>query len=170
MFTRQSFIQISGPRAARARNLVARFRVVLIWLLTVCCGLQVRAQVNTGTLSGQIEDASGAVVPGATLTVTEQTTGFSRQAKTDGDGTYVFPDLPIGLYTVTVEANGFETVKGTATINVGFSRSLRLSSTRRIDRPDHRSHREWSCSLPRRCFHQHIGQQGYDFRYTSLPA
>src|SRR6266581_2998969 len=122
MFSSELFTQILGPRAARARNLVAQFRITLICLLAVClpCGLQVNAQVNTGTLSGQIEDASGAVVPQATMTVTEQTTGYSRQAQTDNDGNYVFPDLPIGQYTVTVEANGFETVKGTANINVGF--------------------------------------------------
>lgn len=123
-----------GPSAATPWNLV-QFRLALICLINLCLliGLPASAQVNTGTLSGQIENASAAVVPGATVTVTEQTTGYSRQAQTDGDGSYVFPELPIGQYTVTVEANGFETVKGTATINVGFrSRSdfhLRVGST-----------------------------------------
>src|ERR1700758_499753 len=135
MFSSELFIQIFGPRVAKARNLVAQFRIPIICLFAVCLlgGLQVNAQVNTGTLSGQIEDASGAVVPQATLTVTEQTTGYSRQARTDNDGNYVFPDLPIGQYSVTVEANGFETVKGTASINVGFRARadfhLRVGST-----------------------------------------
>jgi hypothetical protein len=113
---------------------LAQVQSALICLI-VCLvfGLRASAQVNTGTLSGQVEDASASVVPGATVAVAEQTTGYSRQAQTDGNGTYIFPELPIGQYTVTVEANGFETVKGTAIINVGVrSRSdfhLRVGST-----------------------------------------
>jgi hypothetical protein len=123
MFTKILFIRLSRARATScAWSVFTQFRTAFICLLTVCllCGLQVSAQVNTGTLSGQVEDASGAVVPGATLTVAEQTIGYSRQVKTDSDGNYMFPELPIGQYTVTVESNGFETQRGTATINVGF--------------------------------------------------
>ena len=94
-------------------------------------GSEARAQVNTGTLSGQVSDATGAVVPAATLTIRDQNTGYTRQVTSDGEGNYVFPDLPIGKYTVTVEANGFETERGAATINVGVrSRSdFRVSAS-----------------------------------------
>jgi hypothetical protein len=145
MFTKILFIRLSRARATScAWSVFTQFRTAFICLLTVCllCGLQVSAQVNTGTLSGQVEDASGAVVPGATLTVAEQTIGYSRQVKTDSDGNYMFPELPIGQYTVTVESNGFETQRGTATINVGFrsrsdfhlsvDRQARRSRSRRV--------------------------------------
>jgi hypothetical protein len=96
-------------------------------------GFVARAQVNTGNLSGQVTDATGAVVPAATLTIRDDNTGYTREVKSDGEGNYVFPDLPIGKYTVTVEAAGFETERGAATINVGVrSRSdfhLQVGST-----------------------------------------
>ena len=58
-----------------------------------------RAQVNTGTLSGQVTDASGAVIPAAKLTIQENNTGYTREVTTAGDGNYAFPDLPIASIT-----------------------------------------------------------------------
>jgi len=96
--------------------------MVLCCAVAFCALNEMRsdAQVNTGSLSGQVTDTSGAVVSGAALVVKDENTGYSREAKTGGDGEYVFSDLPIGQYTVTVEAAGFQTLKGAATINVGF--------------------------------------------------
>jgi len=96
--------------------------MVLCCAVAFCALNEMRsdAQVNTGSLSGQVTDTSGAVVSGAALVVKDENTGYSREAKTGGDGEYVFADLPIGQYTVTVEAAGFQTLKGAATINVGF--------------------------------------------------
>ena len=78
------------------------------------------AQVNTGTLSGQVTDASGATVSGATLTVTDAGTGYTRVVKSAGDGNYIFPDLPIGHYKLTIEAQGFTTQQESETISVAF--------------------------------------------------
>jgi hypothetical protein len=101
-------------------------------LLCLLATDRTHAQVNTGTLSGQITDASGALVQGATLTIKDESTGYSRIVKSASDGNYVFSDLPIGHYSLTVEAAGFETEKESATISVGFrSRSdihLRVGS------------------------------------------
>lgn len=102
-------------------------------ILCLLSGSIAQAQVNTGTLSGQVTDASGAVVPGATLSVKEEATGYTRIVKTASDGNYVLPDLPTGQYSLTVEATGFSTEKATETISVGFhSRAdfhLRVGST-----------------------------------------
>jgi len=67
------------------------------------------AQVLYGSVAGTVEDSTGAVVPGATVTVTDQATNQSRQATTTNDGTYVIPDLPAGSYTLAVAAQGFRT-------------------------------------------------------------
>ena len=67
------------------------------------------AQVLYGSVVGTVEDSTGAVVPGATVTVTDQATGQSKQDTTTNDGTYVIPDLPAGSYTLTVAARGFRT-------------------------------------------------------------
>jgi Carboxypeptidase regulatory-like domain len=62
----------------------------------------------TGSLSGTVTDTSGSVVPGASVTVTAQGTGLTRNAKTDDTGHYLVPLLPVADYTVRVEFQGFQ--------------------------------------------------------------
>jgi len=66
------------------------------------------AQTTTGTLRGQILDPTGAIVPDADVTVTNQQTGVSAKITTTSAGTYSFPSLIPGLYKVSVEAKGFK--------------------------------------------------------------
>ncbi|MGI8745520.1 MAG: carboxypeptidase regulatory-like domain-containing protein [Bryobacteraceae bacterium] len=71
------------------------------------------AQVSssTGAIQGTVQDASGAVIPGATATLTNATLAVNRQTKTQADGTYSFPFVqPTTGYQVSVEANGFQRV------------------------------------------------------------
>jgi len=56
-----------------------------------------------------VEDASGAVVPGATLTLVEHQTNDTRTANTNGSGDYTFENLPIGVYTLTIGRSGYST-------------------------------------------------------------
>src|SRR5580692_9703839 len=63
---------------------------------------------TTSAIVGQATDATGAVVPGATVTVTSHDTGSKRSAKTDEAGRFNFPQLKPGAYTVRVEAQGFQ--------------------------------------------------------------
>jgi hypothetical protein len=63
---------------------------------------------TTSAIIGQVTDATGAVVPGATVTITNQETGLKRTAKTDSGGRLNVPQLKPGTYTVRVEAEGFE--------------------------------------------------------------
>ena len=64
---------------------------------------------TTSTLSGIAVDSSGAVLPGADVTVTMPSTGFTQSAVTNTDGAFSFPGLNIGTYTVTVKLSGFKT-------------------------------------------------------------
>src|SRR5262245_58815127 len=68
------------------------------------------AQVATSRLEGIIEDPSGAVVPGATITVENEKNGWRATLVSDPRGFYVFPSLAPGEYTVTAEAPGFRQV------------------------------------------------------------
>ncbi|HTW30130.1 MAG TPA: carboxypeptidase-like regulatory domain-containing protein [Candidatus Sulfotelmatobacter sp.] len=68
-------------------------------------------QSATTSLHGTISDAKGAVVPGATVTLNNPATGFSRSAKSDDQGTYQFLELPPAAYGMTVNAPGFATTK-----------------------------------------------------------
>jgi hypothetical protein len=67
-----------------------------------------RAQVDTATILGTVLDATGAVVPGATVTVIEVNTNTKVSTHTDAAGNYVITPLKIGGYTVAVEAQGFK--------------------------------------------------------------
>src|SRR6202041_1938270 len=65
----------------------------------------------TGSFSGTVSDKAGAVVSGATVKVSSQDTGLSREAKTDDSGHYLVPLLPVADYTIRVESQGFQTTE-----------------------------------------------------------
>ncbi|MEP6900569.1 MAG: carboxypeptidase regulatory-like domain-containing protein [Actinomycetota bacterium] len=84
--------------------------------------LPVAAQKTSGQISGNIADQGGAVVPDATVTATQVGTGLQRTVTTSGDGNYTIPDLPIGVYRVSVTKNGFkETIADNVTVNTSTS-------------------------------------------------
>ena len=62
-----------------------------------------------GSVSGTVKDASGAVLPNATVRVIEIDTGIKQQAATDGRGSYSFPSLMVGRYNLAIEKTGFKT-------------------------------------------------------------
>ncbi len=67
------------------------------------------AQRTSGAIRGTVTDTSGAVVPGATVTVKSEGTGFSRSTVTNTEGVYAFEELPVGTYSVDVALEGFKT-------------------------------------------------------------
>jgi hypothetical protein len=67
------------------------------------------AQTMAATIQGTVTDATGAVVPGATITATNQENGLQRSAGSSGAGIYAMPNLPPGRYRVQVSAPGFQT-------------------------------------------------------------
>ena len=69
------------------------------------------AQIATTSLRGTISDPNGAALPGASVVLTNQQTGFSRSTKTDNDGTYQFSQLPPATYILTVSSPGFATLR-----------------------------------------------------------
>jgi Carboxypeptidase regulatory-like domain len=64
---------------------------------------------TTGTLRGTVKDPSGAVIPGATVTATQEGTNVARKTPSDQSGDYEFAVLPVGRYTLQTEAPGFNT-------------------------------------------------------------
>ena len=64
-------------------------------------------QINNARISGTVTDLSGALIPGVSVTVTNQLTKIPRNVVTDSKGFYILPDLPAGTYDVGVEADGF---------------------------------------------------------------
>ena len=84
---------------------------LLIALAILCAALagdrQASAQEYRATLTGQVKDAQGGVLPGVTVVATREVTGTSAEAVTDGTGGYMFAFLTPGDYTVTAELEGF---------------------------------------------------------------
>ncbi|HZB88364.1 MAG TPA: carboxypeptidase-like regulatory domain-containing protein [Terracidiphilus sp.] len=75
------------------------------------------AQLTTADILGTVTDTSGAVVPNATLTLTDLATNQIRTVQSNGTGEYIFPLLPVGHYSILVKAAGFEASK-TADLSV----------------------------------------------------
>jgi hypothetical protein len=61
----------------------------------------------TGSFAGTVTDKAGAVIAGATVRITSEATGLTREAKTDDSGHYLVPLLPVAFFTIHVEAQGF---------------------------------------------------------------
>src|SRR5438034_7195148 len=87
--------------------------------LTLLVSTHLFAQVDTGAVLGTVKDQSGAVVPGAKVTLTNEGTSLSITTTSGADGSYEFTPVKIGTYTVTVEAQGFEKIlQAHITVNI----------------------------------------------------
>jgi Carboxypeptidase regulatory-like domain/TonB dependent receptor len=72
-----------------------------------------QSQAINGAIRGRVIDQANAPVTQAKVKVDNTLTGLSRSAETGDDGYYVFPNLPLGPYTVTVQKEGFDTLRHT---------------------------------------------------------
>ncbi len=93
------------PRRSWSFGLVSLFAAMAMMLFAGPRTIQ--AQVGTATVSGTVQDTTGAVVPGATVTLTDTDTQTKRIVKSDGSGFFSFPNLPAKTYTVTFHMQGF---------------------------------------------------------------
>jgi hypothetical protein len=81
----------------------------MIWVaVLILSAIPVAAQ-STGAILGTVKDSSGASIPGATVTLRNTDTNLTKTATTEQDGSYRFPELPVGHYEVKAEAAGFRT-------------------------------------------------------------
>jgi hypothetical protein len=86
----------------RKKAVFAAYCCALVSLMTPVVFGQV-----TGSFAGTVSDKAGAVIAGASVKITSQATGLTREAKTDDSGHYLIPLLPVAFYTIRVEAQGF---------------------------------------------------------------
>src|SRR4051812_25373477 len=95
----------------------------VIVLLVSCAS--VFAQGTSGTITGRVIDQQGAAVPGVTVTAKSATTGFTRSEVSDSEGVYRLSALPVGVYDVTAELQGFTTVsKKGVEVNVAQTQAV----------------------------------------------
>ncbi|MFY9744389.1 MAG: carboxypeptidase-like regulatory domain-containing protein, partial [Candidatus Sulfotelmatobacter sp.] len=106
----------------------AKLALVLLTVACLACTLPVWAQsTSSGTVAGTITDPSGAVVAGATVSLTDTATNVSRAATTNAAGRYYYADVTPGTYTVTVTKAGFSTEKAqNEVVQVGLALTANL--------------------------------------------
>ncbi|HLJ17846.1 MAG TPA: TonB-dependent receptor [Bryobacteraceae bacterium] len=85
--------------------------VLVLGLLILTAEHPLLGQVDTGTIRGAITDASGRVIPGATVTIKEEQTGLTLTTVSGAAGSYVFSPVRIGTYTVAATFTGFQKVE-----------------------------------------------------------
>src|SRR5579872_2125085 len=93
---------------------VVSWKPLFLFLLVVLVGTPCLLAQNTADIIGTVSDSSGATVPNAKVTVKNTGTNVSRSMQASSSGDYAFTLLPVGTYSITVEATGFKTYSATA--------------------------------------------------------
>jgi hypothetical protein len=104
---------------------VLRCAVVALALLAWLSPRPASAQAVSGTILGTVRDSTGAALPGATVTLTNTGTGFTRTVTADASGEFSAPVIPTGTYTATGEMGGFKKVS-LANIHLGVDQKVRV--------------------------------------------
>ncbi len=81
---------------------------VVALVFTLCCATPLFGQGTGGRILGRVSDPSGAVLSGAKILATNDATGVSHDTLSNDSGDYVFPDLPVGTYSLTFDLTGFK--------------------------------------------------------------
>lgn len=106
-------------------------RIFYAALAIVLFAASVCAQIITGTITGQVTDASGAAIPNVEITARNTGTGISTRVQSDSSGTYVVPDLQAGAYEITVGHAGFRTSHLTG-IALQSSQTVRVNASLQV--------------------------------------
>ncbi len=92
------------------RSLVKAVLASALALLWISVPQLLIAQIDTGSISGTVTDLQGAVIPGASVEIRNEATGYTDSQPSKQNGTYNFPTVKIGNYAVTITANSFQKV------------------------------------------------------------
>ena len=116
-----------SPRTLRQVGSLSRMRFIAILFIALSLGEIALGQRDAASIVGIVEDPSGAVVPGAQITITDADHGTSFVTSTDGSGNYVAGPLKIGRYTVKVGKKDFKTaVIGPFDLQLGQRREVNV--------------------------------------------
>src|SRR5665213_1771582 len=99
-----------GKGAVRDNGMV-RLLWVISLIAALLAGSAIGQSINSGTLSGQVTDPSGALIAGAKVRLANAVTGFEQTSVTDTSGNFRFNSVPVNNYTLEVTAAGFNAVQ-----------------------------------------------------------
>jgi hypothetical protein len=100
--------------------------ILIALIFPVIPNARLHGQAITGTVVGTIHDASGAVIPGTTITATNNNTGIAQSAVSSDQGDYTIPNVAPGTYKITAQAKGFATA-------VVIDSPVQVQQTTRVD-------------------------------------
>src|SRR5215212_2990430 len=102
--------------------------LVSLFVATISSGW---SQTITGSITGTVTDPAGAVVPNATVTARNVNTNITTETRTSSAGTYNLLFLPVGAYTISVQATGFKTA-GVAQFPLSVNQTARVDVTMEV--------------------------------------
>jgi len=109
------------------------FTVVVLSLSFFSVSSRAQSGSNAGTLSGSVVDPTGAVIPGATVTILNPVSGYNRTVVTDNSGHYQFSNVPFNPYHLTIKASGFDAyasdVQIRSTVSVSVTNTLKIGGS-----------------------------------------
>src|SRR5260370_17249345 len=100
-------VLMKGGVAAKVKKMLKKKALLVAVLCSVISLCPLLYSQANGSLSGTVADKTGLVISGATVKITSQGTGVTREVKTDGSGHYLAPLLPVALYTIRVAPQPF---------------------------------------------------------------
>ena len=103
----------------------------LFAIAAALCVLPAIAQQTLGGITGEVTDASGGVIPNVAVTALDEATSLTRTTTTNGSGTYALVNLPIGTYTLTYKADGYDLQK-TQHITVQANRTATVNAALKV--------------------------------------
>jgi hypothetical protein len=109
--------------AIKYQNCV-RATAICVVVLAACNIVPAQQTMTSATLSGRVEDSSGAVIKTASIVAKRIDTSQEQTTKSDGDGRFRFPYLPVGTYEISVAAAGFAPLTRQLTLSVGQALDL----------------------------------------------
>jgi Carboxypeptidase regulatory-like domain len=109
------------------RGFIHRARLFVVFAALCWAANTVMAQGTSASLTGQVTDTTGAVIPSATIIAKNADTDLTQTASSNGTGTYLLGNLPPGRYTLTVEAPGFQRY-----VQMGIELVVNVASTQNI--------------------------------------
>ena len=115
--------------SSKCKSSTSSFVVLLLVVLAAVPAMF--GQAYSGTVSGELTDATSAVVTGARVILTDQEKGFNFQTTSDSSGAYLFRSIPPGVYVVSVEVAGFAKTE-TAKFKVDISENATANLTLRV--------------------------------------
>jgi len=110
---------------------MSAFKTAFAALCLLFLATPVLSQSTNATISGTIQDTTGALVPGVSLTATNTGTGVMTSVLTNDSGTYSFPSLLPGTYKLSAELTGFQTQTYTD-VKLGNGEQVRLNFTLKV--------------------------------------